>query len=132
MYEMTMKSKMLDVLSPDSTSPQAHKDLAANVLKFLSEWTEKGHAEMGDYLGGFIWTGVSSLREVDGHIERVNDSNPQAPEYNTNIFTQPGCSATTVVLRAHSQRELGVGLGFSGLPVTIVTTTVVTPPIVTA
>lgn len=66
-----MKAKMLDVLSPDSTAPQAEKDLAANLLKYLTEWTEKGNFEMGDYLADAVWKGLSNLSEVDGHLERV-------------------------------------------------------------
>jgi hypothetical protein len=104
MYNLTMKSKMLDVLSPDSTAPQAHKDLAANVLKFLSEWNDKGLEAMGDYLADAVWKGLSSLREVDGRVEYVPEVNPQAPEYNPNIFPHPVVS-TAPAMPTKSQPE---------------------------
>jgi hypothetical protein len=82
MYEMKMKSKMLDVLN-NQTAPQEHKDLAANILKFLSDWSDKGLDTMGDYLADAVWKGMSSLREVDGRVEYVPEENPAAPEWNS-------------------------------------------------
>lgn len=105
MYEMKMKSKMLDVLSPDSTVPQEHKDLAANVLKFLSGWSDKGLDTMGDYLADAVWKGMSSLREVDGRVEYVPEENPAAPEWNSWAWVRAR-KVAPVVAPATAPKEL--------------------------
>jgi hypothetical protein len=83
-----LKSKLLTVLSPESTAPQAHKDLAANILKWMDYWVGAGVEDMGWYLAESIWDGTSTLRETDGHFDRVNEVNPQAPEYPNKILLQ--------------------------------------------
>jgi hypothetical protein len=87
MYKPEMKAKLLSVLSPESTAPQEHKDLAALCLKYLATWEDRGHPEMGDYLTSAVWEGISSLREIDGKLERVTEINPKAPEFNPKNFT---------------------------------------------